>query len=810
MIKNYIKVTIRNMVRNKLFTSINIFGMSVSLACCILLFFYATNELSFDKHHGSTVYRLNSTLTQKSGDELRAASSSIPIAYTINAEVPEIENAARATSSDLFGGKNVIIHEENSWYIDKGYITDTEIFNILKYDIISGNKETPIAHLNGVVLEKQWATTIFGEDDPIGKMVSITSMFGASEFEITAVYDKKTYTSHLNPSFFVSMAHSSWDNFFNKESTNWVGNNMVFTYVKLLPQADPGEVDKKIHQIFLKNGAETMKAMGLSKEMDLQPVKDLHTDTDFMFNIPGTTNLTFIRVLVSIGVLILLLACVNYINLSTAQAGKRALEVGIRKVLGVTPKGLISQFLGESFLMVLCSLILSILMAKLALPFFNQLIDNPLEFSPEYYSILAIYIIVFLIFTSIVAGFYPAFYLASFKPSSVLKGKSKDKVGASLLRKSLVVLQFVISIGLISSIIIISKQVNYIKNKELGFDPNTKLIVPLTSDESANQYEVLKQKFGTNAPVFNISGSNAIPGSPNINDRLVYKDGQTMDDAIHIYNNDVDLEFTQVLGLKLLSGTFFQDYNKDSTRSKILISETGIDMLGISIDTAPGELIHFDWEGHRNDFEIVGVVNDIHQTSLHQEIDPVMYTIRDGKKYNYITMEANLDNFQQLISTLQDQWNETVHDEPFEYYALNDHLLVQYEGDMKTFDLIKYFAFISIVISCLGLYAMSLFMAERRFQEIGIRKAFGADVKNIIVMVSGDLSKLILISFVLSIPISIFVMNKWLETFAYKISPGIDTYLLAGGISIFIGWFTIGYQSIKAARTNPVDVLREE
>ena len=810
MIKNYIKVTIRNMVRNKLFTSINIFGMSVSLACCMLLFFYATNELSFDKHHGSTVYRLNSTLNQKDGEMLRIASSSIPIAFAIKSEVPEIENAARATSSDLFGGKNVIIHDEDSWYIENGYVTDTEIFDILKYDIISGNKVTPIAHSSGIVLEKQWATTIFGDEDPIGKMVKITSMFGASDFEITAIYNKKTHKSHLNPSFFISMSHTSWDKFFNEESTNWVGNNIVFTYIKLSKEADPEAVDKKIHQIFLKNGAETMEAMGLSKEMDLQPVKDLHTDTDFMFNIPGTTNLTFIRVLVSIGVLILLLACVNYINLSTAQAGKRALEVGIRKVLGVTPKGLISQFLGESFLMVLCSLILSILLAQLALPFFNQLIDNPLEFSPEYYSTLAIYIIVFLIFTGIVAGFYPAFYLASFKPSSVLKGKSKDKVGASLLRKGLVVLQFVISIGLISSIIVITKQVNFIKNKELGFDANTKLIVPLTSEESTSQYEILKQKFGTNAPVYSVSGSNAIPGTPNINDRLVYKDGLTMDDAIYIYNNDVDLEFAQVLGLKLQSGTFFQDYNKDSTRSKILISETGIDMLGISAEKAPGELIHFDWEGQRYDFEIVGVVNDIHQSSLHKTIDPVMYNLGNGQKYSYITLDANLDNFQELVSSLKDQWNETVHDEPFEYYALRDHLLLQYEDDLNTFNLIKYFALISIVISCLGLYAMSLFMAERRFQEIGIRKAFGADVKNIIVMVSGDLSKLILISFVLSIPLSIFVMNKWLETFAYKISPGIDTYLLAGGISIFIGWFTIGYQSIKAARTNPVDVLREE
>ena len=798
------------MIRNKLFTGINIIGLSVSLACCLLLFFYAANELSFDKHHGPSVYRLNSTLSQKDGDAIRVASSSIPVAQAIKAEVPEITHAARATSSDLFGGKNVIIHEDNSWHIEKGYIADTSIFSVLKYKIIAGNRYTPISHPDGVVLDRHWAKTIFGDEDPIGQTVKVSSMFGISELEVTAVFDPDSYRTHLNPSFFMSMAHSSWNDFFNKSATNWVGNNIVFTYLKLIPEANTTKVEELVHEIFLRNGAETMKAMGMSKRMNLQAITDVHTDTDFMFNVPGTTNLTFVRVLVSIGVLILLLACVNYINLSTAQAGKRALEVGVRKVMGVTPKGLITQFMGESFLLVLLSLILSVLLAQLALPFFNQLIDNPLSFGSEYYPALGVFVLAFLVITGLLAGFYPAFYLASFKPSSVLKGKNKDKLGASLLRKGLVVVQFVISIGLISAIIVISKQVDYIKDKELGFDPNTKLIVPLTSDESSNQYENLKHKFSTNAQVSRVSGSNAIPGSQNVNDRLVYKDGQTMDDAIHIYNNDVDLEYAQVMGLKLLSGMFFQDYNKDTTRSKILISRTGVDMLGINIDEAPGQLIYFNWENNRFDYEIVGVVEDIHQSSLHQVIDPVMYTIDDGRRYNYITLEANLENFQDLISGLEREWKELVKSEPFEYYALYDHLLLQYESDFNTFDLIKYFALISIVISCLGLYAMSLFTAERRFQEIGIRKAFGAEIKNIVVMVSTDLSKLIIISFALSIPLSIFVMNKWLETFAYKISLGIDIYLLSGIISILIGWLTIGYQSIKAARTNPVDVLREE
>ncbi|MFC2124188.1 FtsX-like permease family protein [Bacteroidota bacterium] len=810
MLKNYFTIMIRNMVRNKLFTMINIFGLSVSLACCILLFLYATRELSYDTHHGESVYRITAVISQKDGEEFKLATTSIPIAPTIQQEIPEIEFAARAISGSLFGSKNLISYEENSWYIEDGYISDTSIFEILKFDIIKGNKENPLTHNDAIVLEKDWAKTIFGEDDPIGKIVKVSTDFGEIDFDVTAIYDKTNFNTHLTPTFFVSMANASWNSFFNQDMQNWVGNNMVFSYVKLLPGSDPTQVDEKIHELLLMHGGEMMKETGLNKEMDLQPIREVHTTEGYMVNIQDTTNLTFIRVLVMIGILILILACVNYINLATAQAGNRALEIGIRKVMGVTPRGLIIQLLGESFMIVLCSLVLSFLLAQLGLGFFNQLIDNPLAITSEFFGILALYSLGFLIITGLVAGFYPALYLSRFKPTEVLKGRGKEQSGTSWLRKILVVLQFVISIGLITAIIIISKQVDYIKNKELGFDAGTKVVIPLETEEAGGQYDILRDKYKSLATVNNVSGADGIPGSPILNDLLVYKQGQTMDDAIHIYNNSVDLDFVQLMGMELRGGSFFMDYNKDSTRSKILISETGINMLGISPDDAQGEIVYFDWEGQRMEHEIVGVVNDIHQFSLHQDIDPIMYTIGDGKRYQYLVIDGNLENFQALLSQLEDEWKSVIHNTPFSYFTLSDHLMVQYEADFNTFNLIKYFAIISILISCLGLYAMSMFMAERRYREIGIRKAFGAGVRNIVVMVSGELFKLILISFILSIPISIFAMNKWLETFAYRISPGVGSFIIAGFISILIAWITISYQSARAAGTNPVDVLREE
>ena len=283
-----------------------------------------------------------------------------------------------------------------------------------------------------------------------------------------------------------------------------------------------------------------------------------------------------------------------------------------------------------------------------------------------------------------------------------------------------------------------------------------------------------------------------------------------MNDAIHIYNNVVDLNYFDVMGMKLISGRYFKDYTRDTVRTKILISEEGARKLGLKPEDAPGEIAYFDWTSGRFQYEIIGVVNDIHQESLHKTIDPMMYTLSDNKNYRNIIIDADMSHFQQMISRLESQWKELIQDAPFTYYTLDDHLLVQYAKDFNTFNLIKYFALISVVISCLGLYAMYLFLAERRFREIGIRKAFGAGVRNIVVMVSTDLTWLILIAFVLSIPISIWAMNKWLDTFAYKIHQGVVVYIWAGIISLSIGWITISYQSFRAARTNPVNVLREE
>jgi putative ABC transport system permease protein len=810
MLNNFLKVALRNMFRNRLFAAINILGLSASLACCLLLFLFAGRELGFDRHHGKPVYRVTTEIGQLEGELLNLGTSSVPIALWLPQEIPEVTAAGRACGGAYLAQKNLFSYGDKSWYVEDGYIVDSSLFNVLKYAIVAGNPAAPLPHPDAMVLSKEWAGRIFGAEDPVGKLLKVRTDFLTMDLEVTAVYDPDLLDCHLSPGFFVSMAHHHWNGFFNNPQATWIGNNMVFTYVALRPGTDPARVEKTLNGLLQQRGAEEMKAVGITKSMQLQPIGTVHTQTGFLTNTP-TTSLTFIRVLIAIGALILILACVNYINLSTAQAGTRALEVGVRKVMGVSSRGLIVQFLGESYLIMLVSLLIGVLLAVLVLPWFNQLIDRPLVVAPDDVVPLLPYLLAFLLLAGLLAGFYPAFYLASFRPAVVLKGRGRDRAGAALLRRGLVVFQFIISIALISGILVINRQVEFIRNKELGFETGTKLVVPLRSQEATSRCSLLREKFSSLAQVSGVAGVRAIPGSRIPNDLLVYREGRSMDDAILIFNNSVDLGYAQVLGMQLAGGSYFTGYNRDSTIEKILINRTAMEALGLKPESAAGEILYFDWQGSRYRYEVVGVVEDIHQQSLHEAIKPMMYSLApEDSQFPYLLLNADLSQLAQLNDALRSEWQAAGVEPPFESFPLADHLWTQYASDLKTFRLIRYFTLISVIISCMGLYAMSLFMARRRYREIGIRKTFGAGTQRILVMMSADLSLLILLAFLLSVPLTWYSMSRWLETFAYRIQPDAGIFLVAGLVSLMVGWTTIGYQALRAARINPAEVLREE
>ena len=810
MLKNYLKITFRNILRNKLFAAINILGLSVSLACCLLLFLHTSQQLGYDKHHKQRVVRISSHITQPDGQELLLSSSSVPIAPALKASLPEIKNSMRFFMPSDLGSKDLMSYEEEAFYVKGGIVADTSFFDVLTYDLVAGNVKQPFPFINAIVLEKETAALLFGETNAIGKVIKLSSIASVDEFEVTAIYDADTYSTHLSPPYIISTEHTSWKPFLDRFTGNWISNNLVYSYFSLRDDANIREIEKKLDAMALDRGGEEMKSLGLTKKMTMLPVGDIHTSDGFLMDSFSGKSLLYIRILMGVGILILVLACINYINLATAQAGNRAMEVGIRKSLGVTSRGLITQFLGESFFIVFISLLISILFAEMALPVFNHLVNDPISISAENVWTIAKYMLMFLVSAGVLAGLYPAIYLSSFKPAVVLKGKNKDKGVATVLRKGLVVFQFVISIALISAILVISNQVDYIRNKDLGFDKASKLIVPLLTDEAGTKYKLLSEAFSDNPEVKSVSGSRAIPGNTLISDLLLHRSDQTIEEGMRVLNNVVEYNYPQLLGLKLLAGRYFDGPEKDTVVSKIILNRTAVERLGYTPDESIGEELQFDFNGLKFRYRVIGVIEDFHQLSLHSSIDPMMFELSTGDYQQNIILDIEAGNFQQALHSLKRDWSDILPDLPFEYFLLDDHLNIQYASDTNTFNLIKYFAVISVVISCLGLYALSMFFAERRFKEIGVRKVMGADVKDILFMVSGDLSKLILIAFAISVPLAVYTTNLWLDTFAYRISPGVEVFLSAGAVSLLIGWVTISYQSLKAAMTNPVNVLRNE
>lgn len=814
MLFNYIKVTFRNLLRHKLFSAINILGLSVSLASCLLLFLHAQQELSYDTDHDKRLFRLTSKMQYSNGLVINYGTASVAIAPVVVETIPEITSAAQLASAGFFMVNDVITYEDESFYIDNGTVADSNIFNLLKFDFIEGNRQVPLTHNNAIALEKVWAIKLFGEtSNALGKMVSLTTIYGPSDFEVTAVYDNSSILSHLDPSYIISIKNSPWARDFDVSVNDWVGNNLVFTYLELTDEADPVVVNEKIHELLLLYGGEKMKDMGITKTMALQPVEDIHTSTEFTYDMPGSTDINLVKIPIAIGVLILVLACFNYVNLSTAQAGRRGLEIGIRKTLGVTSRGLMIQFLGESFILVLFSSFLGILLAHLALPLFDSMVEIPVVLGLANLANLALFAIAFLLITALIAGFYPAVYLSGFKPVDVLKGKNADSKSSGALRKALVVTQFVISIVLISAIIIISQQVDYLENKDLGFNSTAKLVVPLRTDKTKAMYKVLRDKIASLAAVNDVSGIEFLPGALLPMEFRFYRDGKDKEDAVAIYVNIIDLNYPQLMDIELVGGNYFANYNRGNPAmgAEILLNRMAAEQLGIDPNESENEILYdiTQFEGAKaRKYRVVGVLENFNHFSLHDVVTPMVYAV------NHITsniiIDANLDELPSLTANLAGIWREHIDTTPFEYFTLEDHLSLQYAKDYNTYKLIKYFALISLIISCLGLYALSMFVAERRFNEIGVRKVLGASVSDILFLVSKELSLLIFIAFVISVPISLYAMNKWLETFAYHITPGVNVYLIAGMVSVLIGWLTISYQSIRAARTNPINVLHDE
>ncbi len=809
MLRNYFKIALRNIIHNRVYSAINIFGLALGVACCLLLTLYIQDEISYDKHHERVddLYRIVTNFQSDVGFN-KVGSVSPPIAMTLKDEVPEIETAVRVVNP-IGVSQSLIRYQENLFYEKNGLLADSTLFDVFTYNLIEGNSKKALVEANSVVLSATLSQKLFGGEPALNKVISISQGGKLIDYKVTGVFLEK-FNSHLKANFFTSMTSEGLGEYItkNNEAANeWAGQNFVPSYLKLVPGHDPAAVTEKINEVLMRHGAEAMKALGLRKTLSIEPVKDIYLKSDT----GKSPRITYIYVVGSLALFILLIACINFMNLSTAKATKRASEIGIRKTMGAFRSSLVSQILGEAMIIVFISILISLVIVQLVLPFFNQLTDKTISFNSGNIPYFIATLVGLAIVTGLVAGSYPAFYLSSFQPAQVLKGKLNLGNSAGRLRQALVVFQFTIAIILTCGIFIISRQLDYMIEQDLGFDSQAKIVLPLRTEEAHSQYTALKQAIESNSIVGTVSGTAYIPGTTIFSDMFYYPDGGNMDKAVDIRRNRVDAGYIELLEIKLLAGRTFTNNREMDGDNKLILNHTAATKLGFEPDEIIGQYLHFDWQGQKYDFEVIGVIDDYHQNSLHEEIKPILFELAgDTESYDYMIASVSSTNFEQTTQFIESTWKSLINDTPFEYSFLDQNIEKQYNEDRRISKIITSFGLIAMAICGLGLYGLSSYMAERRFKEIGIRKVMGASITQIITLMSKEFIKLVVIAFIIAGPIAWYCMTKWLEGFSYKTPIGWSVFVLAGVLALGIALITVSFESVKSAVSNPVDSLRSE
>lgn len=810
MIKNYFKIAFRNLFRNKAFSFINISGLAVGLATCLLIMLYIFDESSYDKHYKDVdqLYRVAS-MSQK-GESWAAGPG--PLAAGLKHDLPEVEQSTRLlTFPDI---ATMLLKYDNGaekkqFYETHGYYVDSAFFQLFTFDFKYGNINTALNEPNSTVISTDLAEKFFGKENPMGKALLITTPFGDFNYTVKGVFDKEKNKSHIPANYFLTMRNNDMWNWVQNQ-TRWATNNIFFTYIKLKPAVNARVFEKKLAPFFYKNAGEEMKMAGFSKTLFLQPVKDIYLHSAIGNEIGANGNITYLYILGSIAAFILVIACINFMNLSTARSQKRAKEVGVRKVMGAQKSSLINQFLGESLLMSVISLLLAFVLAWALLPVFNTLTQKNLQPLDQPQLLLWMTALTFL--TGLLSGLYPAFYLSAFRPVSVLKGKIINSFSATAIRKGLVVFQFTISICLILGAIVIWQQLSLLKNQQLGFNKEQQVVFPMAKafKSSNSDYNAFKTELLKNPSVKMVSSGSTYPGIADLNDMLFYAEGKTPNDFVDIRLTGVENDYTETLGFKIINGrSFSKDFTADS--ASIILNETAVTELGYTTENAVGKKIQYDFAGNHSILNIVGVVKNFNFESLHNAVKPIgLTTGLFTNKYSYTIASLKTNDYSRVLTEIEKIWVKLNPSVPFDYSFIDQDFQRNYEKEERMSDIVISFTTIAILIACLGLFGLSAFSAEQRTKEIGIRKVLGASVANVTALLSKDFIRLIIISIVIASPIAWYFLNKWLQDFAYRITISWWMFAAAGLTAILIALLTVSFQAIKAAIANPVKSLRTE
>ncbi|WP_271768587.1 ABC transporter permease [Aquimarina algiphila] len=805
MFKNYIKIAWRNLLKNKFFSLINIFGLAVGLATCFLLMLYVFSETSYDKHHKdiNQIYRV-----ALEADGEKWAAGPAPLAQGLASDFPEIEEATRILNFPTTD--KMLLKDESTnikFYETNGYYVDSTFFKVFTYDFSYGDLKTALNQPNTVVISEAIAHKLYGNANPIDKVINIEIPYGKYNYTVKGVFKNNSTKSHINANLFLSMQNTDIGEWVGQQ-TNWAYNNIFHTYIKLGKGTNAIAFEEKLPAFLERNAAVDFKEMNLSKELFLQPVKDIYLKSDIGNELSVNGNMTYLYIFGSIAAFLLLIACINFMNLSTARSEKRAKEVGVRKVMGAHKKSLIFQYLGESLMMSVLALGLSVVIVVLFLPIFNKFSQKELVFleSPQ----LIFWGIGLTLFTGLLSGLYPAFYLSSFKITTVLKGKLVNSFSATFIRKGLVVFQFAISVCLILVAVVIAKQLDFIKNQDLGFKKDQQIILPLRSTTAVDNYNAFKNEMLKNPKVASVSAGSTYPGFDLVQDMFIYAEDKSLDDKVEIHYAQANEDYIKTLGYTLIKGRLLST-NPEADLDGVVLNETAIKQLGYDANNAIGKKVHYEFDNQQQSLQIVGVIKDFHSRSFHKSILP--YAIRKfdkGNQPNYFIVNIKEGQFDNALSSVKGVWKKINPEVPFQYSFLDQDFQRNYEREQRMSNVIMCFTFIAIFIACLGLLGLASFTTEQRKKEVGIRRVLGASVLGITTLLSKDFLKLVVIAILFASPISYYLGSRWLEGFAYHINISWGLFVIAGGVALGIAFATVSFQVIKAAVSNPVKSLRTE
>lgn len=791
MLLNQLTITIRHLLRQPAYTFLNIFGLTLGIVSSLLIVLYLFKELSYDRQHkkGERIYRVSSDISEPD-NSFRWAVTQLPLGRTLKSEFSEVEQYVRF----IRNGRTRFGIEEKNYFEEDIYMVDSTVFEVFDFELIAGNPEKALSGPSSIVISETMAGKIFGKENPIGKILKTDR----SSLEVTGVFRDVPKNSHIRPNAMISASTSDRNN-----SQNWGGFG-IFTYVLLQEGTDYKALETKLNEETIKKYvAVIFDQFDIKIKYEMINIRDIHLHSTFDGEPETLGEIKYIYIFAAVALFLVLIAAINYMNLSTARSVKRSKEVGIRKVLGAYRGALIQQFLTESVLLTLFSAILGVLALLILVPFLNDTLQTSLLLTNLLHPEMILAFLGILIFTALLSGSYPAFFLSSFKPAAVLKGKG-GKGGNRFIRSTLVTIQFSISIFMLVGTLVIYDQMQYLQSKDLGFDKDQVVKFNLDNDQLRAKWPVLRTRLLENSAISSASTSTTSPGDGFGKNLMgVERNDGTMEEyGIDSYG--IDYDFLPTLGIEIVNGRNISSIYPTDTSLAVLVNEAMVVRMGW--DNPIGKRFQFD-EDSTIFRKVVGVVKDYHQLSLYNPIEALLLipSLNNGTALVKINGDAS-----QAVKHIEASWNELFPNRPFEYSYLDEDFMQQYEADQLRGKLFLGFSGMMIVIACLGLIGLASFTAEQRTKEISIRKVLGANVSGLVLLLIRHFLILMVIGAIPAFALAYYMMGEWLASFQYHVDINLILFVVVLAVVLLLTVVTTGYQALKTARANPADNLKYE